>query len=199
MVRSALLGAALLALLVLAVPASAELRRCAPKRADVVAQNRLAQVYYLGGAHPEGQFGCLRSGDSPVWLTFGDVLNEDGVEIRMAGTYVAFRVQSPPGCKGDCPAGYEHPDEIRRVNLRTRRVRNPTLADYELPRMLRLTAKGTVAWTAEMRDGDVVVRTAGRFGRFTVDRGAIAPRSLRLRGNVLSWTRDGEKRSVTLG
>ena len=201
MVRPATSGAALLALLVLCTPASAELRRCAPKRADVVAQNRLVQVYDAGDWHPEaaGQYACLRDRRGWVYLSDGDSLSEDAIEIRLAATYVAFRVQSPPNCKGNCPEGYEDPDELRWVNVRTRRVREPVLAVDEYPRTLRLTKRGTLAWTAELTGGVVVVRTAGRFGRFTLDRGAIAPRSLRLRGNVLSWIRDGRRRSVTLG
>jgi hypothetical protein len=81
---------------------------------------------------------------------------------------------------------------------------DPTSASSRpCPSVARLVINGTggAAWatTKPANWPFVEIRKDGRRGQATLDRGAIKPSSLRLRGHTLSWVRAGVRHHVRLG
>jgi len=150
-------------------------------------------------------YGCLKATNKLVKL---DEAYDDQVEssyayqhVRLRGRFVAWSYSGyDVSCKADCPPGYD-PTHVG-VSVRglgRRSTRSIGVDADAIPRVV-VSRRGAVAWS--QRSGDEIdVAARDRKGLRTLDSGGteIAPRSLRIRRNTLSWKHGTERRTARLG
>jgi hypothetical protein len=173
-----------------AVPASAVTTdRCKTAGRQTVAVNRELRVLSRGDTTSV----CLRRTGRSTPIFTADGLYTFGGVLALAGHRVGYATQYTPECKADCPptvsTRYETGvfDAARRVHR--------VLATEPTNRLV-LAPSGTVAWLTGS-DADAVLHYADRYGRRTLDTGAIPAASLKRSGTTLRWTHAGAARSAT--
>jgi hypothetical protein len=193
------------------IPASAGARTtCKAAGARTVAANR--EVIVSEVREPEGTalYGCRRVSGRRIRLAeaFDDELQTSSAYrmVRLRGHMVAFAVAAYDiSCKGDCPPGYQPQRNLIEVHD-LRRVRLVRAVPDAVPLDIAVTTRGAVAWTravggtstTDSAAAEVEVRAADSWGRRTVDRGRIEPRSLSSELTIVSWLRDGIERFTRL-
>jgi hypothetical protein len=171
----------------------------------LLAQTRRARIFSVagrGGGEYEAAFtvyGCLRARKHSVRLQhFGEGTLLDASLLRVTGRYAAFKETiTDEVCDKYQPGPQCTSTQLVSFDLRTghRRV----LASGADPARLVLVRRGWIAWfEAATDDAPARVIAVDSLGRRTVDSGAIAPASLRAKGNVVSWRHDGETRTARL-
>jgi hypothetical protein len=190
---------------------SAPRHSCQVPRTHVVASSRRAVIRAQPRHHPGASyFGCaFATGRSHKLYreTTGFMVAGESVErTAVKDVYGALAIRHED-LAGGCWS------QIRVFNLRTgRRLRQSFALDPSdpasassrpCPSVARLVITGTggAAWATTSTSGwpYVEVRKNDKHGQATLDRGAIRPSSLRLRGHVLSWVRAGVRHHVRLG
>jgi len=210
--------ASVLALALLTAPASmasaghgSALRRCAPRSSTVISTDVHAELYRYGS----GIYACLRSGGRNTHL---------GRAVESLNNWVC--TETPQECRGVVSAealagdvvAYAYEDRLIVRSVAT----GATLHDLELNVLTRgglveiasalrivVNSEGSVAWIQEdlypthddnpgpPRVYDVFAVDSRGFDSLRVGLPA-APKSLKLAGNVLSWTQAGESQSAIL-
>ncbi len=180
----------------LSVPAQAAGRCDVRKGERVLRENRLVRLFEGNESRFEGvgKYACAKRSGRVHWLAYPDVYGS--FVGRLAGPYVAYLEPYVAGCKADCPPGHVETEPVIVLNVLTGRARSTS---EPMPvTALHLTAGGTAAFVAPAGRRQRSVRVLTRWGTRTLDTGAIASRSVRLRGRRLSWVRDGVPRTATL-
>jgi hypothetical protein len=176
--RMLILGAALLAALIAAAPASAA---CKPKHAHIVAKYGAPVSIYActKGLKRAKRIQRFESGTEPTYA-----------HLRAAGHYVAFALTlTDVVCTKYDP---ENPACVSRriVSFDMRTGKRRALADTGSSSLV-LVPRGWVAW----REG-TAIKAVDSHGVRTLDPGPAS--ALRAAGNVVSWTNGTERRQATL-
>ena len=181
---------------------------CKPRASEAVVKSRYARVYTRGHidydtGETERLYGCLYSSGRPLRLfeasDDGYVLSDSYADVRLAGRYVAWsETHTDISCKADCPPDYEPTTYgIGLADLRGRSRRG--IAGQVLDGALLLSKHGFLVWAQPGPGATVDVRARDTAGVRELDTGGIDPASLSLHGSKVSWTKDGVRRSATLG
>lgn len=179
--------------------------RCALKGSRTVAKTASARVFKRNG----NTYACLYSANRRVRLgTYGHGPSDGGSGQRgfqLAGRYVAFE---------DFQRDFDfNVFQVMVVNLRSGRrvIRVDTgetpggalVAGIGPTTRIRLRATGQVAWIAQDISTSAthyeVRKQEGRRTTLLAQGADIAPQSLGLVGNGLSWSQGGEPKRATLG
>lgn len=146
-------------------------------------------------------YGCLRSNNRRQLLARtaddGYVTSSSFDQVKIAGRFVAWEITDTDiSCKADCPPDYD-PDTTS-LYVRDLRRRQTQYVPGEVDGKLVLTRGGALAWTQNGDGGAVSVMGYDAAGQRELDSGAIGTSSLSVRGNTVSWTKDGERVSAEL-
>ena len=204
---SILVALCLLGAVALSTPAEAAAeepkRECPRAGTKTVARNGVVRLYERKRDVNRRLFACLRRSQRTkrVISSYDDgiYVSAEYSNVRLAGYFVAWSYErTDVSCKAECPPGYNATHRsIGFYDLRSRGSRDIFGAAEE--RALVLTSSGALAWAQRASDGQIEVVARSRSGRRVLDRGAIPPSSLRLRGSALVWTNAGVERSAPLG
>ncbi len=181
---------------------------CKPSGSKALVKSRYARVYTRGRVDTDtGEtqrlYGCLYSSGRPLRLfeasDDGYVTSEGYADVRLAGRYVAWsETYYDISCKADCPPGYEPTTYgIGLADLRGRSHRS--IAARVLDGALFVSKRGFLAWAQPGPGATVAIRARDTAGVRELDAGGIDAGSLSLHGSEVSWTKDGVRRSTTLG
>jgi hypothetical protein len=177
-------------------------KSCRAAHSHTIASNRYVRLFSKAN-HESGRnvYACLRGSGKRELITrsFDDgyVASGEYSNVGLAGRFVAwFESQTDISCKAACPPNYQATTEyIGLCNLRSGRCRQ---VDGEVTgHALVLTRRGALAWAQDGTE-EVEIHASDRAGERILDSGNIRPASLKVRGLVVSWTKDGQARSATL-
>ncbi len=183
--------------------------RCAPPHARTIAKDRYIRVYSLGGkvSRQGGTYACLLRRGSTVVLARPRQFRPDSIDhVALAGTIVAYTDSTHGVDTGST--------DIVVVNVASRRTLltipgvggfvDACVISFRDVTDLVVTYRGSVAWivrkgtrcttaTTEVHSA----RTSGAYA--LLEEGpAIAPGSLRVSGQTVSWENAGQRKFASL-
>lgn len=132
---------------------------------------------------------ALESGDEPSFVGTAFAAHYVGYAADHLDMMCAKVMGADPRCQSS---------RLHAFDLRTGRQRVSVTLDAR-PAQFALGTRGWLAWvTAPDAQGVREVRGAAGGATRTLDRGAIDPDSIRVRGDDASWRRDGVRRTAPL-
>lgn len=183
--------------------------RCAPAHAQTIAQDRYVRVYSLGGkaSRQSGTYVCLLRSGGTVALAKPGRYGPGSIDhIALAGTIVAYTDSTHGVDTGST--------DIVVVNVATRRTLltvpgaggfiDACVIGFREVTDLVVTYRGSVAWIvrrgAHCATGTFEVHRARTSGAAALleEGPAIAPGSLRVSGQTVSWENGGQQKSSSL-
>ncbi len=148
-------------------------------------------------------YACRRAGGRAIRI--GEDLPSDGIygsdstveRLRVAGDHVSVLMTEGAASASACTKYSGDPCPSTRTFLRVIDTRARTRMDLPtsgIVNAVALAGAGAIAWRER---GDVLYASDLRSPAREVDRGRVT--AVRFDGHTLSWTRDGEPRSLRLG
>lgn len=176
--------------------------RCGPSEARTLAADRVARVYYSGGA----VYGCTGGGRKSYRLgASARSIREGRVgPVALAGAAVAYGLSRFGVDTVSAQVVVRNLSDGSRLHSEPATIRPPGPEHFQSVAAVVVRADGAVAWIGQggslvRRGGDVEVGKADAHGRALLDSGSgIDQRSLGLRGSSVTWRHGGATRSARL-
>jgi hypothetical protein len=195
--------------------AAAKRHKCPARQGHTLARTAHARVWYVGDPQAGADYyGCLKSkGRVRKLASTSDCFHtcdEIAAPFRLKGRFVAWNHESSFSYGGGAPSTFEQDVEV--FDLRSgRRVlttqvyytetggADPARTSGAPLAGLLVDPHGTVAILSGAAPNFTLGRMRiGETGPTEIDSGAIDPQSLRLDGELLSWTNAGQAKSASL-